>query len=210
VSCCSRSGYDRVFDERNAQKDLRRYRRRGLKRDSREAVSFLRGRGIDGATVLEVGGGIGAVQRELLDAGAVRAVNVELSHGYEQAAADLARGVEARVERRIGDFVAEPVDDADAVVLIRVVCCYPDAERMVGAAADHARRLLVLSFPVDNAVSRTVARVANVFTRRFAGGFQAYVHPHALLRSVAVAHGLRLVERRRGLVWHTAGFERAS
>ena len=174
-----------MFDERQAQKDLRSYRRRGLKKDARRAVEFLRGRGVEGATVLEVGGGIGAVQRELLDAGAARTVNVELSHGYEEAAAELARGHESRIERRFGDFVEQPVEDADAVVLVRVVCCYPDAERMVGAAATHARRLLVLTYPPDNVVGRAVARVGNLVLRVLGRDFRAYAHSHRLIRETA-------------------------
>src|SRR6266508_3682037 len=91
-----------------------------------------------------------ALEVELLEAGAERATNVELSPGYEEAAAELAceRGFEQQVERRIGDFVSEPnVTDADTVVLNRVVCCYPNYEALIGTAADRARRLLVFSFP---------------------------------------------------------------
>jgi hypothetical protein len=48
----------------------------------------------------------------------------------------------------------EAVEPADMVVLHRVVCGYPDYERLLGAAADHARRALVFSYPPRNAPSR--------------------------------------------------------
>jgi len=207
--CCTPGGYDEMFDERQARKDLRAYRRRGLKRDARRAVAFLRGRGIEGATVLEVGGGIGAVQKELLEAGAARTVNVELSHAYEAAAAELRAGLDERVERRFGDFVEQPAEFADAVVLVRVVCCYPDAERMVGAAAAAARRLLVLTYPPDNRVARAIAGAGNLVLRLSGRDFRAYVHSHRLIRETAERHGLRQVYAGRALVWRTAGFERA-
>ena len=38
-------------------------------------------------------------------------------------------------------------EPADVVVLHRVVCCYPDYQRLLGAAASHAGRLLVFSHP---------------------------------------------------------------
>ena len=38
---------------------------------------------------------------------------------------------------------------ADIVILNRVVCCYPDMPKLVGAAADHTREVLVLSFPKE-------------------------------------------------------------
>src|ERR671934_51869 len=148
AGCCTPSGYRKIFGERTARRDVRKYRRRGLDRAARQIVGFLAGRGVDGDSVLEVGGGIGAIQLELLKAGAARATNVELSPEYEPYAAELL-GDDARVERRVGDFVrdAAELEPADDVVLHRVVCCYPDPEALVGAAAEHARRRLVLSFP---------------------------------------------------------------
>src|SRR5204863_4096528 len=99
-----------------------------------------------GDSVLEVGGGVGAIQLELLKAGAAQTTNVELSPEYEPYAAELL-GEDARVQRRVRDFVrdAAELEPADDVVLHRVVSCYPDPEALVGAAADHARRRLVLS-----------------------------------------------------------------
>ena len=52
-----------------------------------------------------------------------------------------------RVTRRFTDIATSPeeVEPADVVVLHRVVCCYPDYERLLSAAASHAKRLLVYS-----------------------------------------------------------------
>ena len=211
AGCCSPGAYDDVFSEKTARKDLRRYRRRGLKRDARRALRFLRSRGIEGATVLEVGGGVGALQLELLQAGAARAVDVELSRGYEAAAAELlaGSGFEDRVERRIGDVVEEPPEPEDAVAMIRVVCCYPDPERLVGAAAERTRRLLVLTYPPDDAIARAVIAAMNLVHRLIGTEFRAFAHPHERIHAAAERRGLRLVHRERGAIWHVAGFERA-
>ena len=63
-------------------------------------------------TVLEVGGGIGAAGLKLLQAGAARAVNVELSPAYGPVASQLLReaGLVGRVETLVCDFVAEAGD----------------------------------------------------------------------------------------------------
>src|SRR5688572_16023398 len=119
-------------------------------------VDFLAERGVEGATVLEVGGGVGEIQIELLKRGAASAVTLELSPAYDDEATQLLReaGLEGRVERRLHDIAEDPeaVEPADVVVLHRVVCCYPDYERLLGVAAQHARRLLVFSYPPRNAV----------------------------------------------------------
>ena len=77
------------------------------------------------------------------------ATNLEISRSYEtQAAALLARsGMTDRVRRRFVDIATSPdeVEPADVVVLHRVVCCYPDYERLLSAAASHAKRLSSLT-----------------------------------------------------------------
>jgi hypothetical protein len=107
------------------------------------------------SSLLEIGGGVGKLQIELLKRGAARAVDLELSAAYEQEAKSLLReaGLEERAERRLHDIAMDPegVEAADVVVLHRVVCCYPDYERLLGRAAQHARRLLVFSYPPRNA-----------------------------------------------------------
>src|ERR687883_1537871 len=109
AGCCTPSGYRKIFGERTARRDVRKYRRRGLDRAARRIVGFLTDGGVGGDSVLEVGGGVGTIQLELLKAGAAKATNVELSPEYEPYAAELLDG-DTRVERRIGDFVRDVVE----------------------------------------------------------------------------------------------------
>jgi SAM-dependent methyltransferase len=207
--CCSPAGLEEVFGEQAARRDARRYRRKGLDRTARRMLAFLRERGLEGRTVLEVGGGVGALEIELLKAGADRAVNVELSPAYDAEAAALAReaGLERRIDRRIGDFASGVyVNTADVVLLHRVVCCYPDPEALVGAAAERARGAIVLSFPRESLVVRAGFALANLWYRRT--GFQVYVHPVASVLGAAESRGLRPAFEHRGRLWHVAALER--
>ncbi|MDQ2910483.1 MAG: methyltransferase domain-containing protein [Actinomycetota bacterium] len=211
-TCCARS-YEKFFGERTARRDARRYRRKGLDDTAQRLVDEVAARGVAGASVLEVGGGVGALELELLQRGVSRATIVELSHGYDEEASILAReaGAEERIERRHGDFVEDEaeVDPADIVVMHRVVCCYPDPELLVGAAARHARRLLALSFPRDTWWLRLGFGVANVWFR-LTGGFEAFVHSPALVVRAVEGSGLTMVlHERAGRVWRVAVFERA-
>lgn len=208
--CCP-EGYSAVFSERGAQRALRRYRRRGLDRLSSRIARLLCDQGVDG-TVLEAGGGIGALGIELLEAGAERATNVELSPAYEGAAAELARehGVEDRVERKLGDFVTEDeVGVADAVVMNRVVCCYPNYEALVGTAADRARRVLVFTFPRENVLVRAGFGIMNLWLRVTGTDFRGFVHPVNAMLEVAEERGLRPIAHHRGLFWQLAALERS-
>ncbi len=193
TDCCTPKGYRWVFSERSARAEAKRYRRKGLDATSRRIFDFVKKQGVEGRTVLEVGGGIGAIQLELLKAGAARAVSVELTPTYEEEATALLRemGLEERVERRIMDFAAAgaAVDGADIVIMNRVICCYPDMPRLAGTASEHARELLVMSFP-----RRTE--------------FHIFLHPPSDIFSTSEQHGLRTVHNQSGVVWTVAALRR--
>ena len=205
MSCSSTRGCDEFFTDRVARRDARRYERKGLDGDARRLVDFVRQRGLPNRTVLEIGGGIGSIQLELLRAGAVHATNVELSPSYEPYAAELAAaaGVAERIERRLLDFAerADEVEPADVVVLHKVVCCYPDYEALVGAAAGHATRELVLTFPRDAWWMRLGLAAANLLQRVRRRSFRAYLHPPAAILAVARSHGLEPAAKHRGPLW---------
>jgi 2-polyprenyl-3-methyl-5-hydroxy-6-metoxy-1,4-benzoquinol methylase len=211
AGCCNPIDYRRLFSRKYASRDARRYRERGLGATSRALVDLAGD--VEGATVLDVGGGIGAIELELLAAGAERATNVELSGGYEEAASALLteRGLSDRVDRRVADFVSEgdAVEPHDLVVLHRVICCYPDADALMGAAAEHARRRLVLTYPQEHLLMRLGLRVINLWLRVSGCGFRTYVHPVARILGAAEADGLRLVRReRQGFLWESAALVR--
>ena len=74
--CCNRDAYDETFGDRFARRVARRCRRRGLDRTRRRLVDFLSAHGLEGRTVLEIGGGVGEVHLELLRRGARVATNL--------------------------------------------------------------------------------------------------------------------------------------
>jgi methyltransferase family protein len=211
AGCCDPTDYRRLFSRKSAARDARRYRRRGLPGTARALVELAGD--VRDATVLDVGGGIGALELELLAAGASRATNVELSAGYEETAAALLaeRGFSGRVERRVADFVAESasVEPHDLVVMHRVVCCYPDVDALVGAAAEHARRRLVLTYPQERLPIRLGLRAVNLWLRVTGCGFRTYLHPVARILAAAELRGMRLERRERaGFLWESAALVR--
>jgi 16S rRNA G966 N2-methylase RsmD len=212
AGCCNSRGCDQFFNPRFARRMAKRYRKRGLDRTARRMVDFLQSRGLDGATVLEVGGGIGEIQLELLKRGAQRSINLELSPAYDREAAQLAReaGLEGRIERRLHDIAIDPaeVEPVDIVVLHRVVCCYPDYERLLAAAGNHAGRLLVFSHPPRNPISRAIVAAQNLGFRALRREFRTFAHSPPAMLAVLERHGLRPTFAHRGLPWQVAGLER--
>src|SRR5215207_1731823 len=107
MSCCECGCYDTTFDDKQAAKDLKRYRRKGPDKTTRLLLHALRAEGVEGLTVLDVGGGVGAVHHELLTAGAQTAMHVDAAAPYLEAAQEEAarRGHAERVRFLHGDFV---------------------------------------------------------------------------------------------------------
>ena len=177
-------------------------------------VKYLVSRGVEGADVLEVGGGVGGIQLELLKAGVAKTVNIELSSGYEAAAQELAEdeGFEDRIIRRLGDFVEHQheFEPADVVVMNRVVCCYPWMERMMEAATNKTDRFLALTFPRE----KWWMKFGVGFVNRLMGlrkcDFRAFVHPVADIESVATRAGLVVRYTNNNLAWQALVLERTT
>ena len=215
MPCSCASAELDIFSEKGARRELRRYLRKGLGGDDAKLMAaWAEEGGLDDATVVEVGGGIGQVQAELLRRGAARARIVELVPAYEASAAELARalGIAERSSFVVADLLVEPdsVAEADIVVLRRVVCCSPEGPALLGAAAGKARRTLLASYPRDRAVARALLTLENATLRLLRKRFRAFVHsPDDLERAVA-QRGLSRTRVSRGLVWETAQFDVAS
>ena len=150
-ACCARHGQEEFFDERAARRSAERYRRRGADAMARSLARRAGAQGVEGASVLEIGGGIGQVMFELLERGAARGEVVELLPSYEPFVGRLAdeRGLGERVAFRTADLVADPAAGvpADLVVLAK--------SDLVPAAAlaDIERRLSAVLRPTS-AVAR--------------------------------------------------------
>jgi len=210
--CCQ--GADRIFGDRTAAHELKRYRRKGPTKPTRILLDALRAKGVTGATVLDIGGGIGAIQHELLQSGAAHATGVDASPAYLRAAAEEAsrRGYAERRTAVEGDFVAVAGDigPADVVTLDRVICCYPDMPALVGRSAERARRLYGLVYPRDAWWMRLAIRFPNLWFRLSRNPFRVFVHRSDAVDRVAREHGLAPALRRNaGPVWQVALYTRS-
>jgi magnesium-protoporphyrin O-methyltransferase len=211
---CGCDGQFSVFDRRAAEQDRARYRRSGADRTTRMLLDLLEPYVSPGSTVLDIGGGIGVSDQELLRAGAARAVLVEASPDYLQAARDEARtsGTIDRMRFVEGDFVrqAAVVDPAEIVTLDRVVCCYPDAVSLVGSSARMARTAYGLVFPRDRWFVRAVLRIVNLSYRLRGRAYRAYAHRETTVDRLVADAGLLRRDVRTTLVWRVVVYARAA
>jgi hypothetical protein len=203
-----------MFNPRQARRSLERYRTKGLDALEREMLAVASAGKLEGAQVLDIGGGIGMLQAELVESGAERGEVLEVVSAYEPYARELAleKRLEEQTTFRLGDLLLEPsaAEPADIVLLNRVVCCSPEGVRLTGIAAGLTRRLLVLSFPRHRLLVRAGIRLMNAWLRLLGRAFRVYAHRPAQLLAAAEAEGLRIVKRGGGRLWEFAALERSS
>ena len=212
MTCSQCRGIESFFDEREAQRKLSSYRKKGPSKTTQMLVDAIRAEGVEGKTLLDVGGGVGVIQHELLKAGVKSVVSAEAATAYANAAKEEAerQGHVGRVDYRLGDFVdiAPDIEPADIVTLDRVICCYHDVERLVGLSSSRAKRLYGLVYPHANWIFRAAFGFMNLAFWLRRSPFRVYVHSDTVVDALLQANGLRQSLRRKTLLWQVVVYTR--
>lgn len=205
MQCCQCQGIELEFNRKAAAAELRQFRSHGPAKTTRMLIDALKTERIEGLTLLDIGGGVGAIQHELLKAGVSRSTNVEASSAYIDAAkAEAERlGHRDRVSHHHGDFIhlAPEIIPADIVTLDRVVCCYPDMPTLVGLSSARAKKLYGLVFPRDTWWNHAGLRILNLVRWLRRNPFRVFVHRPEAVDALIRANGLERRFHRQTFIW---------
>jgi len=212
VCCPQCEGIEQTFNEQNADDDLRVYRAEGPDETTTWLLEEIKARGVEGLTLLDIGGGVGAIQHELLKRGIASAVHVDASSAYIQAAQREAkrRKLKDKIEWHHANFVdlAPTLQPASIVTLDKVICCYDDMPSLVRASARLARRYYGIIVPRDTWWFRAAVRVMNFFQVIFRNPYRMFVHPHQKIDAIIKRAGLKRAFTRDNWMWHVAVYTR--
>ncbi len=214
MKCCSQcDGIERLFDSRLAASELKDYHKHGPVKTTRILIDTLKQQGVNGLTLLDIGGGVGAIQHRLLQAGVDHAVSVDASTGYIHVAQQEAQriGHEGQVTYHHGDFVdlAPQIDPEDIVTLDRVICCYHDMESLVGLSSARARRFYGVVFPQDHFLLKLARIPFNAFFQIRRNPYRLFIHSTAAIESVIAANGLKpIFHQNVGMTWQVRVYAR--
>jgi SAM-dependent methyltransferase len=195
--CCDEDLATIGCDGLHAGDDLAAWKGGRLYAATRELIDVVREQGIDGAKLLDIGAGVGAVHLSLLEAGAASKVDVDASREYLAAARAEAerRGVEGRVDYRYGDVVelAPDLPPADIVTMDSVICCYPYLSPLLEAAVRPRPRIVGITYPRDTWWMRLYMAGYNTVSslRRQPGRY--FAHRHADVNRLMADAGYRNV-----------------
>lgn len=217
MSCAQCEGIESQFDNGEARKKLRQLRRRGPDKTTRLLIEELRAAlsasGVDGAALLDIGAGIGAIHHELLDGRVSRAVHVDASSAHMAAAKEETerRGHSSRVEFVFGDFVAlaDTIPSADIVTLDRVICCFDDMNGLVRRSARKAGRFYGAVYPRKNGWMRVGIAAVNLIQRLKRTTFRVFLHDPDAIDAELRDAGLERKSRRQTLGWEVVVYARS-
>jgi SAM-dependent methyltransferase len=189
--CCDKDLALIGYDGRDAERDLAALRSRGPGPTTQELIDAIRAQRVEGATLLDVGAGVGAVHLALLEDGAARAVDVDASREYLASARAEAerRGMADRVTYHYGDLVelAAELPPTDVVTLDSVICCYPYLPAMVTAIMTVRPRLVGLTYPRDVWWMLAFMRLFNLVHALRRSPARYFAYRHHQLRSLMAA-----------------------
>lgn len=206
MSCCQRQVLETTFDRSVAETELRSYREKGPNKTTQLLVNALNSQGVQGKTLLDIGGGIGVIQHELLHAGLRHSINVEASMAYIEATKEEAirQGHEDRISYHHGDFVdiAPTLSLADIVTLDKVICCYDDWQTLVAQSSALARTFYGIVIPRTNLMSKLSIGLENFTLWLRHHPFRTVIHPVKAIDTLLQNTGFTQRIHQKTSIWH--------
>jgi magnesium-protoporphyrin O-methyltransferase len=206
--CC---GADLLFDAKTAKRQYKKYQKNGPSRVTRKLISQLE-KTATGESLLDVGGGIGAIQWWFLSHGGKQTFGVDASSGYTAMAQEHAEKNNLTESTRflIGDFTskAEMLPIVNHVTLDKVICCYPDFESILALASAKASETVSLSYPMDGFMADIFRGFGVLFMKLSGNPFKPYVHRVASVRSYFGENGFQLLEKELCFPWYVETYRK--
>lgn len=212
MNCCQCQGMEEQFNQKLAERELQKYRKKGPGKPTRILLEAIQTSGVEGLTLLDIGGGFGAIQSELFKSGLSQATEVEGSSAYLEAAKKEAerQGYLDEVNFIQGDFVemVKEIPSADIVTLDKVICCYPDLQTLVGLSSQKAGKIYGVIYPVDTWWMKFGVRIPNFFFKIKHNPFRLYIHPTQAIEALIRKSGLKRKFYCKLFMWHVAVYQR--
>ncbi len=210
MGCCQCQGIENMFDKKAANRQLKRYLKKGPSKTTSMLLDAINKKGVQGLNFLDIGGGIGAIQYDLIKAGASNGTSIEASSAFFDVVMEeaLQNGLAERVNFKYGDFTAtaSDVDSADIVTLDKVICCYDDMSELVGLSSKLARKIYAVIYPRDVWWTKLALLMVNFYPRIKGSSFRVFIHPTKKVEEIIFGNGLKRNYYATTLFWQVAIF----
>ena len=210
MGCCQCQGIENMFDKKTARRALKRYLKKGPSKTTGMLLKAIHKTGVKGLDFLDIGGGIGAIQYDLIKAGASSGTSIEASPAY----IDLVKeeihknNLAEIIDFKHGDFtaMASDVDSADIVTMDKVICCYDDMSELVRLSSELSRKIYAIIYPRDVWWTRLALPFINFYPIIKGSPFRVFIHPTKKVEEIIFRNGLKRDYYDTTLFWQVAIF----
>jgi len=210
MSCCQCQGIENMFDKKTAKRNLKRFLKKGPSKTTAMLLDAIHKEGVQGLDFLDIGGGIGAIQYDLIKAGASNGTSIEASSAYIDLVKEvtLQNGLDKRVDFKHGDFTktASDIDTADIVTLDKVICCYDNMSELVMLSSKLARKIYAVIYPRDVWWTKLALLFMNFFSIIKGSSFRVFIHPTKEVEEIIFGNGLKRNYYATTIFWQVATF----
>jgi len=210
--CCQCQGIENMFDKKAAKRALKRYLKKGPSKTTGMLLKALHKTEVKGLDFLDIGGGIGAIQYDLIKAGASNGTSIEASPAY----IDLVKeeihknNLAEIIDFKHGDFtaIASDVDSADIVTLDKVICCYDDMSELVRLSSTLSQKIYAIIYPRDVWWTKLALPFINFYPIIKRSPFRVFIHPTKKVEDIIFRNGLKRDYYDTTLFWQVAIFSK--
>ena len=210
MDCCQCQGIENMFDKKTAKRELKRYLKKGPSKTTGMLLDAIHKEGVQGLDFLDIGGGIGAIQYDLIKAGASTGTSIEASSAYIDLVKKetLQNGLGEKIDFKHGDFTttASDVDTADIVTLDKVICCYDDMSELVMLSSKLARKIYAVIYPRDVWWTNLALPFMNFYPIVKGSSFRVFIHPTKQVEEIIFGNGLKRKYYATTFFWQVAIF----
>jgi len=212
MGCCQCQGIENMFDKKAAKRALKRYLKKGPSKTTGMLLKALHKTEVKGLDFLDIGGGIGAIQYDLIKAGASNGTSIEASPAY----IDLVKeeihknNLAEIIDFKHGDFtaIASDVDSADIVTLDKVICCYDDMSELVRLSSTLSQKIYAIIYPRDVWWTKLALPFINFYPIIKRSPFRVFIHPTKKVEDIIFRNGLKRDYYDTTLFWQVAIFSK--
>jgi len=210
MGCCQCQGIENMFDKKAAKRALKRYLKKGPSKTTEMLLKAIHKTEVKGLDFLDIGGGIGAIQYDLIKAGASSGTSIEASPAYTDLVKDEIHknNLAEIIDFKHGDFaaIASDVDSADIVTLDKVICCYDDMSELVRLSSKLSRKIYAVIYPRDVWWTKLALPFINFYPIIKGSPFRVFIHPTKKVEEIIIRNGLKRDYYATTLFWQVAIF----
>ena len=214
MSCCNRAEYNNTFDDQLAKQELGDYLKSGLKKSSLPFMKVLEALPLDNKSVLDIGGGIGALTFELFKKNILKVSHVDLSEPYVKTFRSEVdrRSLTEKVQSYHGDFLdfVNDIETADLVSLDKVICCYPDFDNLVRQSIKKSNVWYAYSIPRTNLTTRIYFFIDKIMNKLKGKNLSVFFHSKDAIERIVIESGFTKLTEKLDGYWRVVLFKKSS